>query len=79
MRRRFARVVDVALGEWSGWRLFQGACVRELMILRAEHPFYSKRAEQPRSKKESKTGTGSTSIEKNRENVSFKGKFDQKV
>ncbi len=49
------------------------------MILRAEHPFYSKRAEQPRSKKVSKTGAGSTSIEKNRENVSFKGKFDQKL
>jgi hypothetical protein len=66
MRRRFARVVDVAIGEGSGWRLLQGACVRELMILRAEHPFYSKRAEQPRSKKESKKGAGSTRYIQNR-------------
>ncbi len=64
MRRRFARVADVAIGEGSGWRLLEGACVRELMILRAENPFYSKRAEQPHSKKESKTGAGSTSADK---------------
>ncbi len=63
MMRRFARVVVVALGEGSGWRLLKGAFVREL-ILPAEHPFYSKRAEQPRSKKESKTGAGSTAEKK---------------